>query len=127
MMSKTTLPYEGNATAEEPLRKAGGIGPRDNYPNDPLKIDFINGQALQNLDKRQGKRGEPLSESSSNVQYGYLMWKLTYELSHESNHYSFTSRRALEISIERLKNWKLGQTEKKYLIQAKKHPLYAHA
>ena len=126
-MSKIALPYEGNATAEEPLRKAGGIGPRDRYPNDPLKIDLINGQALQNLDKRLGKRGGLLSKSSSNVQYHYLKWKFEYELSHHSKHYSYTSRRALEISIKRLKNWKLGQTEKKYLIQAKKHPLYAHA
>ena len=113
MIRNTRLPYEGNATAEYPLREAGDIGPRDRFPDDPVKIDFIGAEAIQILDKRQSKRCEPCSESSSEVQYNSTKKKFQYELDHYSKNYSFTAKKAIGFCILRLKNWKLHQDMKK--------------
>ena len=126
MAKKTKIAYEGNATAEYPLRMAGDIGPRERWPNDPVKIGLIMAKALIIMDKQESKRCKPCSESSSGVQYSYMNKKLHDELSLHSEHYSFPSRKEIEICISRLENWRLHRNSTRF-ESSTKNPAYTLA
>tara|TARA_B110000444_G_scaffold92233_1_gene87179 strand:+ start:1021 stop:1404 length:384 start_codon:yes stop_codon:yes gene_type:complete len=127
MAKKTKIAYEGNATAEYPLRTAGDIGPRDRLPNDPVKIGCIFAAASQIVDEKISKRCKPCSESSSGVQYSYMKKKFQDELTLHSEHYSFVSRVEIEFCILRLENLKLHWTTSNRFSSSRKNPIYTHA
>ena len=112
MATKTKIAYEGNATAEYPLREAGGIGPRDRLPNDLVELAVLGIEVIQILERRESVRCKQISDSSTGVQYNSTKKKFEYELDHYSENYSFSSKREIKIIIDRLKLWKLLQTVK---------------
>ena len=127
MANKTKIPYEGNATAEYPLREAGGIGPRDRLPNNLVELAVLGIEVIQILERRESVRCKQISDSSSGVQYNSTKKKFEYELEHYSENYSFTSKGEIKIIIDRLKIWKLLQTVKNWSDSSRELPAYTHA